>query len=102
VNSVSLVGQLTGDPELSHNRAGVPECRMRIAVQRRSRNGTREPGAVYVDVTTFGEEARECKRRLKLGSRIGLSGRLAVDAERSEEGAWEESHGVLIDQLDFL
>ena len=68
---------------------------MRIAVQRRARNGMAEPGVVYVDVTTFGEEARECKRRLRLGSRIGLSGRLHDDPP-------SEGTGVLIDQLDFL
>ena len=95
MNSVSLVGQLTADPELRANRASLPECRMRIAVQRRARNGRPEPGVVYVDVTTFGEEARECKRRLKLGSRIGLSGRLHDDQP-------QEGTGVLIDQIDFL
>ncbi len=75
---------------------------MRIAVPRRTRNGRPEPGVVYVDVTTFGGEARECGARLSRGSRIGLSGRLEADREWSEEGAWEETHGVLIDQLDFL
>jgi hypothetical protein len=29
---------------------------------------------VYVDVTTFGEDVRECGRRLKLGSGVGLAG----------------------------
>ena len=73
-----------------------------LAVPGRGRDGRPYPGVVYVDVTTFGDEARECAERLRQGSRVGLSGRLAVDAERSEDGAWEESHGVVRDQLDFL
>lgn len=92
MNAVSLVGTLTADPELRVNRAGDDECRMRIAVPRRSRDGRREPGVVYVDVTTFGADARACAD-LRLGSRVGLSGRLDDDPE---------SAGVLIDQLDFL
>jgi single-stranded DNA-binding protein len=68
---------------------------MRIAVPRRARSGLAEPGVVYVDVATFGEEARECERRLKLGSRIGLTGRLHDDPP-------DEGTGVQIDQLDFL
>ena len=64
---------------------------MRLAVGRRSRDGQLEPGVVYVDVTTFGHEARECAR-LSAGDRIGLSGRLEDD----------EGGHVLIDQLDFL
>ena len=93
MNSVSLVGTLTADPTLRETRAGLDECRMRLAVPRRDRAGRREPGVVYVDVTTFGEEARACADGLALGSRVGLSGRLEDDPE---------SAGVLIDQLDFL
>lgn len=72
------------------------------AVPRYKRTGRREPGVFYVDVTTFGGDARECVERLEEGSRIGLSGRLAIEQERSPQGAWEMTHAVLIDQLDFL
>ena len=94
MNSVSIVGQVTGEPELRTNRAGIPECRMRLAVPRYARSGQREPGVVYVSVTTFGAEAEECAERLGEGSRLGLSGRLD-----SDEPEWS---GVSIDQLDFL
>jgi len=94
MNVVSLVGTLTADPTVRVNRAGHDECRMRLAVPRRSRNGSPQPGVVYVDVTTFGPDARACADRLRLGSRVGLSGRLDDDPP--------EGIGVLIDQLDFL
>jgi single-stranded DNA-binding protein len=102
MNTVSVVGQLTAAPKLGQNRAGEAECRMRIAVPRRSRDGRPEPGVVYLDVTTFGEEARECAARLSEGDRVGLSGRLDVDEHARPDGGWEETHGVLIDQLDIL
>jgi single stranded DNA-binding protein len=92
VNSVSLVGRLTADPELRVDRSGTDECRMRLAVQRRVRGGAPEPGVVYIDVTTFGHEARECAERLAGGDRVGLSGRLEP----------EDGRHVLIDQLEFL
>lgn len=93
MNAVSLIGTLTEDPTLRVNRSGFDECRMRLAVPRRARDGRPEPGVVYVDVTTFGQEAQACADRLRMGSRVGLSGRLEDDPE---------SAGVLIDQLDFL
>jgi single-stranded DNA-binding protein len=65
---------------------------MRLAVRRRARGGQPEPGVVYVEVTTFGRDARECAGRLSNGDRIGLSGRLEP----------EDGHHVLIEQLDFL
>lgn len=95
MNAVSLIGTLTADPDLQEPRSGSPCCTMRLAVPRRARDGRAEPGVVYIDVATFGEQARECGRRLKLGSRVGLAGRLDSDDPR-------ESAGVRIDQLDFL
>lgn len=62
---------------------------------RYSASGQHEPGVVYVDVTTFGLEAREHAGRLSEGSRVGLSGRL--DSDPPEEGL-----GVLIDQFNVL
>jgi single-stranded DNA-binding protein len=95
MNAVSLIGTLTADTDLQEPRGGLPRCTLRLAVPRYARNGQRQPGVVYIDVATHGEDARECGRRLKLGSRVGLAGRLDSDDPR-------ESAGVLIDQLDYL
>jgi single-stranded DNA-binding protein len=81
---------LIDEPKLRTNRVGIEECRMRLAVPRRARDGRREPGIIYVDVTTFGLEAQECADRLSQGACVGISGRL------------DDEHGILIDQLDFL
>jgi single-strand DNA-binding protein len=102
VNSVNLIGTLTDDPTVGRNRAGIEECRMRLAVPRRARGGRREPGVVYVEVTTFGLEAQECAERLTQGSVIGLSGRLEVDDRDAPHGDWLAQHDVPIDQLDVL
>jgi single-stranded DNA-binding protein len=90
VNAVSLIGQVVGEPELRTNRAGIAECRMRLEVPRRTREGRRDPGVTYVDVSSFGDEARACAR-LSEGSLIGLVGRFE-----------DEGPTVLIDQLDLL
>jgi single-stranded DNA-binding protein len=65
---------------------------MRLAVPRRERGGRPEPGVIYIDVTLFGRDARECADRLGHGDRLGLSGRLEP----------EDGRHVLIEQLDFL
>jgi single-stranded DNA-binding protein len=95
MNAISLIGTLTADPDLQEPRGGLPRCTMRLAVPRYARNGQRLPGVVYIEVATLGIEARDCAQRLKLGSRIGLTGRL--DSDDSSESA-----GVLIDQLHYL
>ena len=99
MNSVALTGTLVEDPALREGADPV-RCTMRLAVPRHARGGRREPGVVYVAVSTFGLEARECAERLRRGDRIGLTGRIAQDRPRTPEG-WRVDHSVLIDQRDL-
>jgi single-stranded DNA-binding protein len=63
VNSVALTGTLTQDPELHDDAADPVRCRMLLAVPRHARGGRQEPGVVYVAVTAFGFEARDCAQQ---------------------------------------
>jgi single-stranded DNA-binding protein len=100
MNSVALTGVLTEDPELHDDGVDPIRCTMRLAVPRHARAGRREPGVVYVAVTTFGFEARDCAERLRRGDRIGVTGRIEQDKHRTPQG-WRVQHSVLIDQLDL-
>jgi single-stranded DNA-binding protein len=100
MNSVALTGILTEEPELHEEGTDPLRCTMRLAVPRHDRGGQRSPGVVYVSVTTFGLEARDCAERLRRGDRIGVTGRIEQDRHRTPEG-WRVDHSVLIDQLDL-
>lgn len=94
MNTVSIIGEVIAAPRLSENRAGIPRCRIRLAIPRYSSDGRREPGVVYVAATAFGHEAETCAERLEAGSRVGLSGWLD-----SDEPGWS---GVAINKLEIL
>ena len=102
MNTVALIGTLVADPELRTDRSGAKSCHMRIAVLRRARSGVREPGVVYVDVTTFGLEAVDCAERPRRGDRLGLTGRLEREEYRTAGGERRVDHAVLVDQLDLM
>ncbi len=89
MNTVCVIGRLVGKPELRKTRGSEDACQITLAVPRYQRDGTAEPGVVYLDVTTFGEEAR-LVAQLHEGTSIGLSGRLDSDPPYS-------GIGVLID-----
>ena len=102
MNSVSLVATLAANPELRRGEAGIAECWMRLAVPRYARGGQREPGVVYVDAATSGLQAPEHAKRLSIGDRIALTGRLEPDDREPRNREKTADHVVLIDQLDFL
>jgi hypothetical protein len=77
-------------PRPLHHAARRPAARAR----------QRSAGVVYIAVTTFGLEARDCAERLRRGDRIGVTGRIEQDKHRTPEG-WRVDHSVLIDQLDL-
>jgi single-stranded DNA-binding protein len=102
VNNVSLIGTLVGDPQFTVDHRGRHVCVMQIAVPRRRVSGEREPGVVYVDVSAFDVQARNCAKELAAGDRIGVSGTLERDDsldQRPRRSRWEV-HAHQIDLVD--
>jgi len=78
MNNVSLIGNLTRDPELRSAKHGAV-CSLRIAVDNPGRGG--EPGApTYVDVATFGKHAEACAAHLAKGRQVADSGQIVFRA----------------------
>jgi single-strand DNA-binding protein len=103
VNNVNLIGSLVGDPELSLDRDGRDVCAMQLAVQRRGPAGDPEPGVIYIDVTSYGHQARTCAEELSAGKRVGVAGRLerddSLDSRGPRRSRWEV-HAYQVDLLD--
>ena len=60
MNSITLTGRLTADPELRTTHSGAAVGQMRVAVARRRGKQGADRGAVFVDVVTFGALAESC------------------------------------------
>ena len=81
---------------------GEDVCVMRLAVPRVARGGMREPGVVYVEVTTSGWQAREVFEALVVGGRVGVAGRIALEAWVGADGERHSRYEVMADQLELL
>ena len=99
---MSLIGRIAEPPEMRVGDAGVEVCAMRVAVPRVARGGFREPGVVYVEVTTSGWQAREVHARVQVGARIGVAGRIELDEWITDEGERRSRYEVMADQLELL
>jgi single-stranded DNA-binding protein len=105
VNNVNLMGSIVGEPELSVDRDGRDVCAMQIAVQRRGPTGDPEPGVIYVDVVSYGRQARACGDGLSSGQRVGVAGRLerddSLDSRGPRRSRWEV-HAYQVDMIDAV
>lgn len=92
LNVVTLQGGLTRDPELRTLPSGSSICTLRLGfTQSRKVNGTWTEVPGYVEVTTFGNDAENCKRFLSKGRQVIVKGRL----DFSEWGDGENRRSAL-------
>ena len=95
MNSVTISGRLTGEPDLRHTAEERAFCTMRVAVD----NG-RHP-TTYIDAIAFDAQAYTCAEYLVKGRKVGVEGRLALREWRDSEGQTRRRYSV-IGRVEFL
>jgi single-strand DNA-binding protein len=90
VNSVTLVGQLTGDPVLRQLPDGRSVCDLRLAV-----NDQKDGPPLFIDVATFGKSAEACAEHLEKGRQVAVTGRLVYREWEAKDGSKRSKHQVV-------
>lgn len=105
VNSVSITGNLTRDPELKATTGGACVLSMGVAVnERRKDQATGEWGDYpnYVDCVVFGNRAEALARILAKGSKVAVHGRLRQDRWQDQDGRNRSRIEVVADEVDLM
>lgn len=81
-NKVTLVGNVTRDPELRHTNGNNAVCEIGLAVNDRKKNSSGEwvDECTFVDVTYWGRTAEVASEYLRKGSQILVEGKLKLDS----------------------
>ena len=82
--------------------SGEDVCAIRLAVPRIGPGGIREPGVVYVEVTTSGWQSLEIHAALHVGGRVGVAGRIALEEWIDQDGERQSRYEVMADQLELI
>ena len=88
-NAITVVGNVTRDPELKFLNSGQAALKMSIAVNRRWQNRQTqewEERVSYFEVVGYGAMAENAANSLTKGARVIVSGRL-------EQRTWETENG---------
>lgn len=87
LNSVSLVGRLTRDPEVKYTTSGAAKMSLSIAVNRSVKdNGQWKQEASFFDVVFWGKQAEALNQYLFKGKQIGVTGKLEQQRWTTQEG----------------
>jgi single-strand DNA-binding protein len=104
INSVSITGNLTKDPELRTIGSGTSLCKLRIANNtRRKVDGEWVDKPNYFSVTVWGKQAEIANQYLAKGRKVAIVGRLEWSEWEAKDGSGKrEGVEIVANELEFL
>lgn len=102
INSVTLVGRLTKNPELRTTPSGVEVGNFTLAVNRTFTNQQGEREADFINCIVFRKQAVNVNQYLSKGKLAGIVGRLQTRSYDNKEGQKVFVTEVVCDNVQFL
>jgi single-strand DNA-binding protein len=102
INQVTLVGRLTRDPELKWTPDGKAVLNVTLAVNRHYKNASGDFDADFVHCTLWGKTAENTSNYCRIGSVIGVTGRIQTRHYENHEGKRVYVTEVVAEGVRFL
>ncbi|WP_239724746.1 MULTISPECIES: single-stranded DNA-binding protein [unclassified Mammaliicoccus] len=102
INSVTLVGRLTKNPEIRTTPSGVEVGNFTLAVNRTFTNQNGERDADFINCIVFRKQAVNVNQYLSKGKLAGVVGRLQTRSYDNKEGQKVFVTEVVCDNVQFL
>ncbi len=101
---VTLVGNLTRDPELKTISTGTSVCELGVAVGRSYKDSTGQwqEKASFFNVKVWGAQGENCARYLSKGRQVAVDGRLEQRSWEAEDGSKRSAVEIIADTVMFL
>lgn len=101
MNQLTIIGNLTKNPELRQTKDGTPVCSFTVAVNRKKTANNQDPGADFFNVTAWRALGENCAKFTEKGKKVCVVGKVSLNTWDNEKG-----HGasleVLADTVEFL
>jgi single-strand DNA-binding protein len=100
-SNVTLIGNLTRDPELRFTPSGVAVATVGLAVNRswRGKDGEWQEQTSFFDCVVWREQAEQVAESLQQGARVIVSGRLEQRSWETKEGEKRYAVEVQVDEM---
>ncbi len=102
MNRLTIIGNLTRDPETRTTQDGKSVCSFTVAVNRRKKGGE-ENEADYFRVSAWQKLGENCQQYLAKGRKVAVSGPVSVSCyESRQDGRTYASLDVVAEDVEFL
>ena len=101
MNKLTIIGNLTRDPELRTVSTGSQVCSFTVAVNRRAKAGT-QPEADFFRVSAWNQLGENCNKYLAKGRKVCVIGPVSARTYQANDGTTRVSLEVQGDDVEFL
>ncbi len=104
-NRVTLIGNLTRNPELRKTKSGNSVTELGLALNRvwQNESGQKQEEVTFVDITLWGRSAENAAQYLQKGRSVLVEGRLQLETWQDKQSGQDRSKlRVVADHIQFL
>ena len=102
MNKITLIGNLTHDPEVRSTPNGVTVCTFNIAVNRRFAPQGGEKVTDFFRINAWRQLGDTCAKYLSKGRKVAVIGELQARTYEAKDGTTRMSLDVSADEVEFL
>ena len=102
MNKITLIGNLTRDPEAGSTNDGTNFTRFTIAVNRPFTNSAGERVADYFNIIVWRDLADRCAKYLFKGNKVGVAGSVQQKQYEDRDGIKRTAWDVVANEVEFL
>lgn len=99
---ITLIGNLTADPEVRSTQSGITICTFTIAVNRRFADASGERKTDFFRINAWRQLGENCGRFLAKGRKVAVIGELQARTYEAKSGRTQMSLDVQADEVEFL
>lgn len=100
MNRITVIGNLTRDPEKGTTPSGVNYCRFTVAARRKFKKGDQDTD--FIRVTAWRGLGDTCAQYLSKGKKVAVEGTPDVTAWIANDGTARGGMEVTADDVEFL
>lgn len=102
MNKLTIIGNLTADPEMRSTPSGVTVCGFTVAVNRRFANADGDRITDFFRVNAWRQLGDTCGKYLAKGRKVAVVGELQARTYQAKDGSTRMSLDVAADEVEFL
>lgn len=98
MNKLTIIGNLTRDPELRQVGEDKTVCSLSVAVNGRGKDSQ----SIFFRVSVWNGLGEKCEQYLHKGSKVAVVGSVNVSTYQANDGTTRASLDVLAEDVEFL